>query len=224
MVHVKRYVMPRFWGLERKAETFAITPRGSHPRNMCIPLRAVIRDILSLAGSAKEATRILHEGQILVDKKVRKDPKHGIGLMDILEIPALKKTYRVEVNSHGLVLAETTSAAKKLCRIIGKTIVRGGKIQLNLHDGRNLLAEKAPYAVGDTVQISLPDQKIEAHFALKKGAEVLVISGRNRGVRAKVTAIAPREFMMSRTAVSLESKDKKLETLKDYVFVIKGGS
>ncbi|MGB1660494.1 MAG: 30S ribosomal protein S4e, partial [Candidatus Poseidoniaceae archaeon] len=54
-------------------------------------------------------------------------------------------------------------AAWKVCRIEGKTTIKGGRTQLNLHDGRNLLVDdpsKDAYATGDSLKMNLPDQKI----------------------------------------------------------------
>ena len=46
---------------------------------------------------------ILHrrEGLIKVDKKVRRNPKFPLGLMDVLDIPKLGKSYRVLYDEKG---------------------------------------------------------------------------------------------------------------------------
>lgn len=211
--------MPKYWGLGTKKETFVVTPRGPHSKANCIPLQVVLRDLLGYAKTSKEAQSILSQGKILVDGKPGKDRKFGIGLMDVLEIPDIKKIFRVEVRKSGLVLNETNVSNKKLCKIIGKTSIKGGKTQLNFHDGRNVLVDKVPYKVGDTLEISLKDSKILSHMPLEKGSEALIIAGKNRGVRGSVTEVIDRKHMMETASVALEADGKK-ETLKDYVFVI----
>ena len=223
MSHLKRLGMPKFWNVPRKQETFVIRPRGAHPLARSIPLQVVVRNILGLSDTAKEARAVLSQGKILVDKKPRKDPAYGLGLMDVLEVPDLKKSYRVEMGSRGLILKEAP-ANKKLCKIIGKTTVRGGKHQLNLHDGRNILGGTKAHNVGDTIVISLPDQKILDHLPLKKGSHVLVIKGKNQGVKGTITKVTERETLTGRATVALDVKGKKVETLKSYVVVLGGKS
>jgi len=218
-MHLKRYKMPGFWGMGVKKEKFVVFPRGSHPKDFCIPLQAVLRNILGLASTRKEARSILSEGKVLVDKKARKDGKFSVGLMDIIEIPDAKKSYRIEVGKGGLLLKDSRATDKKLCRIKGKTVVKGGKEQLNLHDGRCILAGKG-YRVGDTIEISLPDQKILSHYPLKKGSQALVIAGKNTGVSGVITSLPERKYMLEKVTVSLDAGGKKIETLREYVFVI----
>ena len=52
-------------------------------------------------------------------------------------------------------------AAWKICRIEGKTTIKGGKTQLNLHDGRNIIVEDAQaYSTGDSLKLGLPEQNV----------------------------------------------------------------
>lgn len=222
-MHLKRYQMPAFWGLSVKKEKFVISPRGSHPKQFSIPLQVVLRDILGLAQTRREVRSILRDGKILIDKKPRTEGKFSLGLMDILEIPAIHKSYRVEVGRKGLLLQETTSSDQKICRIKGKAIVRGGKEQLNLHDGRNIfVGKKSPYKVGDSLLISLPGQEILSHLPLKKGSDVLIIKGKNIGVRGRITSLSERKYMMEKATATLDVEGRMIETLRNYVFVIAG--
>jgi small subunit ribosomal protein S4e len=221
-MHLKRYSMPEFWPLAKKAETYVTTPMpGPHPKFGCIPLKLIVRDTLGLAHTSAEARKILNAGKVMVDKKVRREPKFPVGLMDILEIPELGMSYRVAISRRGLglekVKPEETGA--KLCRIIGKRTIKGGLQQLNLHDGRNVLA-KGPYGVGDSVLIEIPGQKIAGHFSLKKGEHAVIIAGRNMGASGKISDIKERKSMLEKATITIETeKGKSIETLKDYVMV-----
>jgi small subunit ribosomal protein S4e len=80
-----------------------------------------------------------------------------------------------------LVAIEEVDATWKLVRIEDKTTLKGGRTQLNLHDGRNILLEKDEYKTGDVLKIQLPDQKVLSHFPMVKGAVAMVISGSHTG-------------------------------------------
>jgi len=214
--------MPGFWPLSRKAKTYVTTPMpGPHPKYSCLPLKVVIRDVLKLAETSTEAVKILNTGKVLVDKKVRKNPKFPVGLMDIIEIPELHARYRINVNKNGLHLEriKEEETGIKLCRIVGKTTIKGGKNQLNLHDGRNILT-KENYTVGDSVVIEIPDQKIIKHYSLKKGEHTFVIAGRNMGMKGQIKDIKQRKSLMEKSIVTIVSADgKEIQTLRDYVMV-----
>ncbi|MBL7160384.1 MAG: 30S ribosomal protein S4e [Candidatus Aenigmarchaeota archaeon] len=222
MAHLKRYKMPGFWGLGVKGGTFVVRPRGPHSKGFCIPLQVAVRDLLGYATSAKEAKSIISQGKILVDKKPRKDSAFAIGFMDTVEIPGSGKSWVVDVGSKGLFLKESPKQESKLCKIIGKTSVKGGKNQLNLHDGRNIIAAGEKYKTGDTLKISLPKLEVLDHFPLKKGSDAIIVSGKNMGVRGTITAITERKYMLEKAAVTLDADGKKAETLRKYVFVIGG--
>jgi small subunit ribosomal protein S4e len=221
-MHMKRYSMPRFWPLSRKEKIFVVRPMpGPHPKDGCIPLQIIVRDMLRYAENSGEARSIIVQGNILVDKKERKDPKFPVGLMDIIEVPKANKHFMVNINEKGLFLQSISEkeASKKLCRIRGKTTLKGGVQQLNLHDGRNLLVSRDVYRVGDSILISLPDQKILNHHKLEKGSAAIVIAGRNAGERGKIKEIARKKNMLEKAMVTLETKKGNIQTLRDYIMV-----
>lgn len=221
MGHLKRYEIPRFWRMKVKEKTFAVAPRGPHPQQLSVPLRTVVRDILGSADTGKEADRIIVAGSISVDKKPRTDRKFGVGLMDIVEVPSAGKAYRIGMKKGGLVFEEVRETDRKLCKILGKRSVRKGKEQLNLHDGKNIFVEKqSPYRVGDSVLLSLPELKILSHFPLARGSEVLVVAGRNKGVRGIVSSLRERKQMTEKATAILEAEGQKIETLRSYLMVL----
>jgi len=222
-MRMKRYAMPKFWRLERKTFYWASTPKpGPHPKAACMPLSVIIRDVLGCAETGKEAKQIVTQGKVLVDKKVRKEPAFPVGLMDVLEIPEAGKAFRVFINRNGLVLKPIKAGQTdvKLCRIEGKRNIKGGLFQLNLHDGRNILVKNAkPYRRLDSVLIELPSQKIIKHFRYEAGAPALIIAGRNVGVEGKVKKIRRRANMLERSTAVIQTKDKEIQTLQEYVMV-----
>jgi len=104
--------------------------------------------------------------------------------MDVLAVRATKESYRMVVDRLGrlrLVSIRPEDADWKLCRIEDKTTVGGGKVQLNLHDGRNILLTSNAYATGTTLKIAIPKQKVLTEFPLAAGASALLIGGQHVG-------------------------------------------
>jgi small subunit ribosomal protein S4e len=222
MAKLKRLLAPSFWKIAKKEKTWTITPSpGPHKKFESIPLLVVIRDILKIVDLAKEAKKIIKNGEILVDGKVRKDYKYPVGLFDVISIPRINKNYRVSIDKKGLILIEIPEkeAKKKICRIKNKTKYKGGKIQLNLHDGRNILVEKDIYKTGDSIIIEIPESKIIGHLKLEKGVVGIITGGKNKGELAKVKKIVPGKFKTSTRIIS-EIGGKEMEILKKFFFVI----
>ena len=214
--------MPEFWPLAKKAETYVTTPMpGPHPKYSCIPLKVVLRDSLKFAETSVEVRKILNAGKVLVDKKIRKEPRFPVGFMDVLEVPELQVRYRVNIGKRGLVLEKIKEEETmyKLCRITGKVTIKAGMHQLNLHDGRSMIV-KGPYRVGDSLLIGIPHQNILKHFPLKKGEPALIVAGRNMGATGRIKDVKERKSMLEKATITVETeKGKSIETLKEYVMV-----
>jgi small subunit ribosomal protein S4e len=115
-----------------------------------------------------------------------------------------------------LVKIPQAKASWKLVRIENKTTVPGGKTQLNLHDGRNILMENCTYKTGDVLKIEVPSQKILEHYSLGKGQVALITSGSHVGGTAIVD-----EYVETRLpAENLVRFKDGTSTVKSNVFVI----
>jgi small subunit ribosomal protein S4e len=150
--------------------------------------------------------------------------------MDVLEIESIEKSYRLlPIPLHGLILNEISEEEKnfKLCRIENKTILKEGNIQLNLHDGRNLVItvkdpqnpEEDVYKTQDVLKISLPDQEILEHLKFEKDVLVLIVAGKNLGYVGKVLEIDRREGPYQ-NIIKIQSEEEELQTALDYAFMI----
>jgi small subunit ribosomal protein S4e len=143
--------------------------------------------------------------------------------MDAIEIPKLNKAYRMVSTSRGLSLIEIPKdeAKLKLCRIKDKTITKGGILQLNLHDGKNILIEdkKVKYNTGDSILIQVPEQKITKHLRMDKGSIAMITGGQNIGRIAKIKDIVIRRTREPNKIIC-EEKEKEFEAIVDYVFVV----
>ncbi len=230
MAHLKRYAAPKVYSIPVKVSKFApVVKGGGHPHDRAIPLRIVLRDMLGYARNAREAKKIVAAGKVVVDGVVRKDDRFGVGVMDVISLPDAGKHYRVVPKKERFVLVEIPEkeANMKLCRIMNKTVVKGGHIQLNLHDGRNILIKvKDPcnpkedvYKTMDSLLISLPDQKILKHIKMEVGKVAQIYRGKLAGELGKVEQIEIiKGFDPNR--ITLKVGDKKVTTLADYVFVV----
>ncbi|HEX54581.1 MAG: 30S ribosomal protein S4e [Candidatus Altiarchaeales archaeon] len=205
-----------------KKPKWVTTPRpGPHPKNESIPLMILLRDMLKYADTSREVKKILNDGLIMVDKKIRKDPKFGIGLMDTIEIPRLKRYFRVLPGSsngfNGLILKEIPKkeVSIKPCRIMNKTIIKNGAIQLNLHDGTNIVVDSNEYKTKDTLILELPERRIKDWIKFENGNFALVVKGRHSGKSGIIKEISEA----SATKKSLTTIDG-VQTLTEYVFVI----
>ena len=216
--HLKRITVPRSWNIGRKAHFWATKPEpGPHSLEGSVPLVIVLRDYLHVCDTAREARRILGDGKVLLDQRVVRDPKRGVGLMDVISLPAVKTNFRCLLDHHGrLHFSEikATSAKWKLLRVEGKTTLRGGKPQLNLHDGSNLLSDK-DVGTSDVRQLTLPGLDVKKILKFSKGAPALVTGG------AHVGTIAPlEEAVETRSPRPNIVRFAEFETLKQYAFVV----
>ena len=221
--HLKRFKAPRHWPIHPKENKWTTKPNaGPHAIEGSLPLLLIVRDILGVADNAREAKRIINTGEILVDGRARKDYKFPVGFMDVIEIPKSEKVYRVLPYEKGRLILYPIAAENKdfkLCKITDKTTIRGGKTQLNLHDGRNQLADNE-YKVGDVVILKVPEQEITDRIVFEKGTIGLITGGKHTGEIGRINKINITKSSMSNT-VEMETEDKKtFLTLKDYVFVI----
>ena len=231
--HLKRIAAPKYWPILRKAAKWTFHPMpGPHPKNACIPLAIVLRDILKVANTTRELKYILNNKEVIVDGRTRKELNLPVGLMDVIEIPKIEKFYRiVPYEKKGLLPQEIESSEKdfKLCKIINKTMLKGNVLQINLHDGRNILINPADseeevlnpadFKTKDTLKISIPDQKILDHYTFEENKIGLVTKGRFTGRIGKISEIFVR-YGPNASIVTLEELGEPFQTLLEYVFVI----
>ncbi|MFC1690963.1 30S ribosomal protein S4e [Nanoarchaeota archaeon] len=216
--HLKRLNMPRTWEIKRKVSTFITRPHpGAHKLEHGMPLGIVIKELLGLAKTTKEVKDILNNKELLVDGKRRKDQKSLVGLMDIITIPQLKKSYRMILDNRGklkTIEIADNEVNLKLCKVMSKTLLRGKKIQLNLGSNRNIIIEKDEYTVGDTVVIGLPDQKINKVLKLEKGASIYLIGGKHLGSTGSIENIEGN-------MITFRTPEKEVyQTFKKFLFVV----
>jgi len=151
--------------------------------------------------------------------------------MDTIEIKKVNEYYRVlphpkkERTLHGISEEE---ASFKLCQLADKATVKGGNLQLNLHDGRNILIsvedptnpEEDTYKTRDVLQIAFPNQEIISHIPFEEDVLAVITGGKNSGLVGRIKEIEKR--IGHRTSVvTLENAQGEIfKTALEYVFPI----
>lgn len=183
--HMKRLAAPRTWPLKRKVSVWVTKQSaGAHSIEDSMSAVTVLRDMVGACDTAREAKRIIGNREMFVDGKAVKNPKAPVGFMDVISIPKMNLNYRMLITDKGklaLVLIDADEAAWEICKIMDKTVVKGGKIQLNLSGGRNILLDKNDYKCGDSLKIAFEGQAIMDHYALAAGNTVLIKEGAHSG-------------------------------------------
>ncbi|MEM1641704.1 MAG: 30S ribosomal protein S4e [Desulfurococcaceae archaeon] len=231
--HLKALAAPAFWPILRKKFKWSVKPSpGPHPIERCLPLLIIVRDILKYAKTSTEARKLIAEGHFKVDGKVRRNYKFPVGVMDVIEIPKTGEYYRVvpvPTKVLGLLRIPPEEASIKPCRIENKTTDTGGHIQLNLHDGRNVLIRVSDprnpvedqYETLGTVVLSLNDNRVVDYIPAKEGVIAIVSGGKNVGRVGRIVEIIPGALKRRKYIVTLEDKyGNRFQTSFEYIFPI----
>ncbi|MCJ7731384.1 30S ribosomal protein S4e [Candidatus Bathyarchaeota archaeon] len=223
--HLKRHQSPSHWPIHRKAGAWTIrTKPGPHSMDNSIPTTIIMRDQLNYATTASESKKLLTQGKLFVDGKPRYKKAFPVGLMDVLHIPDTKEYFRVLPDRGGKLKLQTITpdeAQFKLYRIIDKTSQKGGKTQLNLHDGSNVVigTEKDQYKVNDVLKIKIPEKEIQDYIDFKEMQQVIVTGGRSQGARGTLLGLGP-EPGWKKTATIRTPEGDDIRTLAQYIFVV----
>ncbi len=222
MSHLKRLLAPSFWRTAKKESKWVVTPHpGPHPKFHSVPLSIIVKAFLKLGDTTTEAQKIIRGGELFVDGKRRKDYAYPAGLFDVISVPKIHKNYRLVASKKGLDLVEIDEkdAKFKVFRIKGKSTLRENKVQLNLHDGKNILVGNGDYKVGDSLLLELPSLKIAQHLPFEKGAVVMVTGGGDSGKLGKVKSTIKGSMRDTEKVVCVIGREDRIIG-KKYVVVI----
>jgi small subunit ribosomal protein S4e len=231
---LKRKPAPRFWPIHRKEAVWIVRPSpGPHSLEKCLPLSLVLRDILELAETRKEAKKIISQGKVYVDGKVRLKDDFPVGLMDVISMPDLNKFYRILPSHKGLFLnpVNKEEAGFKLSKVEGKTMVKNGASQIALHDGSNIIVKAddsessgAVYETFDTLKLGLPEKEVLDQLKIKKGNMAVITGGKNIGKQGKIVEIEKTEAKKRRNALVVieDAQGNRYQTILDFVFSVGG--
>lgn len=215
--HLARLAAPKTWHIDRKRNVFITkSAPGPHGLQSGMPINVILKEILKYAVTTREVKKILNTNEVKVDGIARKDFRFPVGVFDTLEFPSISEQFRIILNKSGrlgLIKIKKEEVSVKPSKIVGKTMVRG-KLQLNLYDGKNILVTSGNYNVGDSVLLSLPDQKITKHLKLDKKSSIFLVGGKHTGEIGHV------EDVIQNKIIYKDSSGNLVETLKKYAFVV----
>ena len=181
----KRSKVPSFWKISKKDKRLVVrTEPGPHPKSYSYPISVLLRDILALTKNQRETMSVLNEGKIRIDGRIVRSPRFPVGLMDVVDIPSIDKSFRVVPHEGGLIPVEIPASEKdlKLCIVKNKRTLRKGKVACGLHDGRVIFPEaEVDIRPGDSCLLKLPNQEFQASYRQSKGGLALLIRGERSG-------------------------------------------
>lgn len=224
--HLKRLNAPDSWHIAKKTTKFVTkTSPGPHNAN-AVPVGVWLRDRMGYARNMKEVKQILSQKDVIINGRPCRDPKMGIGIFDVIAMPKIGKYYRIQRDEHGRhasVEITPDEAKVRLCKVDNKTTISGGRVQINLRYGANLIADNT-YKSVDTIVLSLEPEtrfKIIDHYPFAKGNVAMVIGGRHSGKVARITDIIKTTGSVPNRVVleDIETKDS-FDTITPYIYMI----
>jgi small subunit ribosomal protein S4e len=224
--HLKRLNAPDSWHIAKKTTKFITkTAPGPHNAN-AMPIAVWLRDHMGLARNLKEVKQILNQNDVIINGRPCRDSKMGIGIFDIISLPKINKFYRILRDKNGRHVSieiDAEAAKTRLCKVKNKTVVTGGKVQLNMRDGENLLADNA-YKSGDSIVLSLESEtrfKIVDHFPFAVGNMAMVIGGRHSGKVARIVDIIKMPGSVpNKIILEDESTKTRFDTISPYIYMV----
>lgn len=216
--HLKRLNAPKSWKIKRRGIIFITRPKpGPHTMELCMPVNFLLRDMLGYAKTNKEVKTLLNAKEITVNGKIIRDTSYPVGLFDVLHIPKLDESYRMMLDTLGyLTLIKIDKKEAKLfpAKIVKKTILPGGKAQLNLSAGINIQVEKNNFKTGETLLLEMPEKKIAEHLKFDKGAYIFLSGGSHVGDHGAI------EVVKEGLVFYKSANGSTLETLKRFATVV----
>ena len=174
--------------IERKGTKYIATA-SSNLQNS-VPVVIAIRDILNLAKTKKEVKNMIIQKILKINGREVEDYRESIHLFNIFQAG---KDYVLKLSpTRKFFLEETKEGKERLCKVIGKRLVAKNRIQLNLHDGTNILGDNK-VKVGDSVYLDLSG-KMKRSVSPEKGKEVFITGGRYEGQSGKIAEIKGRKL------------------------------
>nr|WP_319376835.1 30S ribosomal protein S4e [uncultured Methanoregula sp.] len=224
--HLKRLNAPDSWHIAKKTTTFITkTAPGPHNAN-AMPIAVWLRDHMDFARNMKEIKQILRQKDVIINGKACRDPKMGIGIFDIIALPKINKYYRIlrdKDGRHVSIEIDAEAAKTRLCKIKNKTTITGGKVQLNMRDGSNLLADNT-YKSGDSIVLSLEPEtrfKIVDHFPFAVGNMAMIIGGKHSGKVARILDIVKVPGSVPNKIILEDEKTgTKFDTVSTYIYMV----
>ena len=193
--HIKRIAAPKTWPVRKKESKYLMKPKAGKNLDLCLPICIILRDVLNLVKTKHEFKKVLNDKDIYVNNKIVKEANHPVGFFDIISIPRIKKHYRLEISANKKITAleiDEKDSHNKPYKVIGKTILKGGRLQLNLYEGANFIGgkdEMKKIKVNDSVLVDMAKNNIIKHIPLQTGSFAWITKGKHIGKNGRITDV-----------------------------------
>ncbi len=208
-MHLTRNEITTKIPVQRKGTKYVARARSY--LNQSVPVLIAARDMLKLARTAKDVKEMIKEKLLKINGKIVSDYRESIKLFNIFEAG---KAYKLIILPTGKFELEVIKgkADSRLCKIINKKLIEKSKIQLNMHDGTNIVVPvKDRIMVHDSVELDFSN-KMKQHISLEKGKKLFVMAGKYTGLTGKADEVGNK--------VKVKFNDKIAELNKKEVIVI----
>ncbi|MEK6855579.1 MAG: hypothetical protein AABX66_00300 [Nanoarchaeota archaeon] len=180
-MHQTRKEISRQLPLQKKGTKY-IARATANIKNS-VPVVIAVRDMLKLAKTSAEVKSMIHKKQLKLNGKLVHDIHQSIQLFNIFDAD---QSYILTLLPTKKFSFEATSSKDRLCKIVSRRLVSNGKLQLNLHEGSNILG-KDNLNIGDSLYLDFSN-KIKSHKSLAKGVPVFISSGKYTGITGTVVS------------------------------------
>lgn len=214
-MHLKRSSAPKKWPIIKKGTAYIARPASSVKDS--IPILVLLRDVLKISENRKEVKKAIHEKNVILNDKRVLDEKQGVYLFDKITLSSAKKHYQLTLSEKGKFELEEISekeAHEKVAKVIGKKVLTGKKVQLNLIDGKNFLSDQK-CEVNDSVVVDFKIKKVKKCLPLKEKAKIFVFAGKHTGKTGDLVSIDKK----GKTA-EVEAQGSKIHILIKQLMVI----
>lgn len=189
-MHQTRQQTTKRLPIKRKGTKYVVRAL-SHP-DESVPVLIAVRDMLGLAKTKKEVKKMITQKLLKLNGRDVRDYRESIKLFNVFHAG---KDYILKLSPvRKFFLEETKDSKERLCKVIGKKILGKNEIQLNLHDGTNILADKS-INIGDSLYLDISN-KIRKHLSLEKGREAFIFSGKYSGQSGKIENVSEKQVLI----------------------------
>lgn len=182
-MHLKRNQATTKLPIKRKGNAYVV--RAKSYTDNSVPVLIALRDMLKLAKTSREVKAMMHSGLLKLNGRKVKSQNESIRLFNILEAG---KHYQLSLlPTKKFTFEEVKGSSSRLVKVTGKKLISGNKIQLNLHDGSNIIS-KEKININDSLHLDLSG-KIISHIPFEKAKEVFIMSGKYAGLKGTLHSV-----------------------------------
>ncbi len=208
-MHLTRAESTKKLPIPRKGTKY-IARALSH-KTAAVPVVIAIRDMLKLARTAREVKSMIKQKLLKINGHEVKDYRESLCLFNLFHAD---KTYMLTLTKNGrFKLEETAQKETRPCKVIGKKLLKKGRMQINCHDGTNLIIEKNTLNINDTINLKLTGE-MQNSITFEKGKHCIILKGKYQGVNGTIKEV-------HKGAVTIQNEGGNVTILeKEHVMVL----